>query len=131
MAKLSYEKIVQKVDHRWRYPLVQKEDMTRPVIEGWTGEPFYHFPNSVLVPSASSSASSRSPVTPKLAPLPLEPEVDLMNFDRCHYSSQMSSLFASPIKDQNLCLAFTCQTGHFGIRVVHLNAQNCSSHKIQ
>jgi hypothetical protein len=54
MAKLSFKKIVQKVDHRWRSPLVQKEDMTRPVIEGRAGEPFYHFPNPILVPSASS-----------------------------------------------------------------------------
>jgi hypothetical protein len=81
MAKLSFEKTVQKVDHRWRSPLGQKEDMTRPVIEGRAGEPFYHFPNPILVPSASSSASSQHPVTPKLAPLPLKPDVDLMNFD--------------------------------------------------
>ncbi len=51
MVKLFFKKIVQKVDHRWRSPLVQKEDMTRPLIEGWAGEPFYHSPNSVLVPS--------------------------------------------------------------------------------
>jgi hypothetical protein len=43
MAKLSSKKIVQKVDHRWRSPLVQKEDMKRPVIEVWAGEPFYPF----------------------------------------------------------------------------------------
>jgi hypothetical protein len=54
MAKLSFEKIVQKVDHRWRFPLGQKEDMTRPVIGGRAGEPFFHFPNHVLVPSASA-----------------------------------------------------------------------------
>ncbi len=54
MAKLSFEEIVQKVDDRWRSPFVQKEDMTRPVIEGWAGEPFYPSPNLVLVPSASS-----------------------------------------------------------------------------
>jgi hypothetical protein len=77
MVKLSFEKIVQKVDHRWRSPLGQKEDMTRSVIEGRAGEPFYHFPNPVLVPSASS----RHPVAPKPAPLPPEPDVDLMNFD--------------------------------------------------
>ncbi len=63
MAKLSFEKIVQKVDHRWRSPFVQKEDMTRPVIEGRAGEPFYHSPNLVLVPSALSSTSSRHPET--------------------------------------------------------------------
>ncbi len=81
MAKLSFEKIVQKVDHRWCSPLVQKEDMTRPVIEGRAWEPFYHFPNPVLVPTALSSASPRHPVAPKPAPLSLESEVDLMNFD--------------------------------------------------
>ncbi len=43
MAKLSFKKIVQKLDHRWRSPLVQKEDMTSPVIKGWAGEPFYPF----------------------------------------------------------------------------------------
>jgi hypothetical protein len=63
MAKLSFEKIVQKVDHRWRSPLVQKEDMTRPVIEGRAGEPIYHFLNPVLVPSALSSAKSQHPET--------------------------------------------------------------------
>ncbi len=77
MAKLSFEKIVQKVDHRWRSPLVQKEDMTRHVIEGRAGEPFYLSPNLVLVPSALF----RRPDTQKPTPLPLEPDVDLMNFD--------------------------------------------------
>ncbi len=33
MAKLSF----QKVDHRCRSPLNQKEDLMRPVIEGWVG----------------------------------------------------------------------------------------------
>jgi hypothetical protein len=37
MAKLSFQEIVQKVDHRWCSPLNQKEDLTRPVIEGWVG----------------------------------------------------------------------------------------------
>ncbi len=78
MAKLSFEKMVRKVDHRWRSPLVQKEDMTRPVIEGWAGGTFLSL---VLVPSASFYASSRRPDIPTHAPLSLDPDIDLMNFD--------------------------------------------------
>ena len=33
MAKHSSQKIVQKINHRWRSPLYSKEDMTRPVVE--------------------------------------------------------------------------------------------------
>ncbi len=78
MVKLFLEKMVQKVDHRWRSPLVQKEEMTWPVIKGWAGEPFS---NLALVPSASSSTSSQCPDTQRPTPLPLEPDVDPMNFD--------------------------------------------------
>jgi hypothetical protein len=81
MAKLSFREIVQKVDHRWRSPLNQKEDLTIPVIKGWVGETFLYFLHLVLVPSAPSSSASRHPVAPNPAPLSLDPEVDLMNFD--------------------------------------------------
>ncbi len=62
-------KVVHKTDHRWRSPLVQKEDLTRPEIEGWVGEPFLSFPDLVFVPPASSSSStSRHPKTCTFAP---------------------------------------------------------------
>ncbi len=81
MVKLSFQEIVQKVDRRWRSPLNQKEDLARPVIEGWVGETFLFSLRCVLVPSAPSSSASRHPVAPNPAPLSLDPEVDLMNFD--------------------------------------------------
>ncbi len=55
--------------------------MTRPVIEGWAGEPFYPLLHFILVPSALSSALSQRPDPQRPTPLPLEPDVDLMNFD--------------------------------------------------
>jgi hypothetical protein len=51
------------------------------VIKGWVGETFLSFLHLVLVPSARSSSASRHPVASNLAPLSLDPEVDLMNFD--------------------------------------------------
>jgi hypothetical protein len=81
MANLSLRKIVQIIDHRWRSPLIQKEDLTRPVIKGWIGETFYPFSRLVLVPPIPSSSASRPPIAPIPAPLPLDPGVDLMNFD--------------------------------------------------
>jgi hypothetical protein len=81
MAKLSFREIVQKVDHRWCSPLNQKEDLMRHVIEGWVGEAFLSFLRLVLVPSTLSLSASRHPVAPNRAPLSLDPEVDLMNFD--------------------------------------------------
>ncbi len=64
MAKLSFQKLVHKTNHRWRSPLVEKEDLTRPVIEGWVGGPFFILSNLVLVPPASSSSSTRRPDAP-------------------------------------------------------------------
>ncbi len=56
MAKLSSEKIVQETNHRWRSTLCSKEDMTRPVVGGWVGEPFHSFLLLFLVPSTSTSS---------------------------------------------------------------------------
>ncbi len=54
---------------------------------GWVGEPFLSFPDLVLVPPAPSTSSTRRPDAPLPASLPLEPDVNLMNFDQDHCSS--------------------------------------------
>ncbi len=81
MAKLSFREIVQKGDHRWRCPLNQKEDLTRPVVEGWVGETYLSSLRLVLVPSSSTSLASRHPDTPKIAPITADPDQDLIVFD--------------------------------------------------
>ncbi len=114
MAKPLLWKIVQNLDHRWRSPLNQKEDVTRPVIKGWVGEAFYPFSRLVLVPPIPSSSASRPPVAPNPAPLPLDSEVDLMNFDWCAILVIVPVSLCTPIKDIKFISCFHLSKGAFG-----------------
>ncbi len=113
-------KIVQKIDHRWRSPLVQKEELLRPVIEGWVGKTFHSPLLYFLVPSAPSFLGPQPPTAPTPVPAPINSDVDLMIFDwSCHFSLFVN-LFSTPNKgSQNLCVVFICQEGHLGIGIVH------------
>ncbi len=73
--------LVQKINHRWRSPLVQKEELSRPVIKGWVGKTF-HFPLLYFLASLTSPFPAPCPpVVPTPVPAPSNPEGDLMIFD--------------------------------------------------
>ncbi len=59
MAKPLLWEIVHIIDHRWRSPLIQKEELMRPLVKGGWGKPFILFPISVLASTAPSSSASR------------------------------------------------------------------------
>ncbi len=81
MAKLFPRKIVRKINHRWRSPLFQKEELSRPVIKGWVGKTSYSPLLYFLASSAPFLPGPRSPFVPTPVPAPSNLEGDLMIFD--------------------------------------------------
>ncbi len=81
MAKLFPRKIVRKIDHKWRSPLVQKRGIVEACGQGSGVETFHLLLPYVLVPPTSSLSTPRPPIAPTPVPAPSNPEGDMMIFD--------------------------------------------------